>query len=70
MLTFDDGVVGPPPRQLDLAAKGAIPYYLSAGAIFDLLVTAHDVEELACRIANIETIQKRPHAKLFEKEAF
>ena len=51
-LTFDDSVVGTPPRQPDLAAMGAIPYYLSAGAVVDLLVTARDVKELACRIAN------------------
>jgi len=49
---------------------GAIPYYLSAGAVVDLLVTAHHVEELACRIANIETVQKRPRAKLLRKKTF
>jgi hypothetical protein len=58
--TFDNGVVWPPPRQLDLPAEGAIPYYLGAGAAFDLLIAAHDIEEFACGIANIDTRQERP----------
>jgi hypothetical protein len=48
----------------------SIPYYLGAGAAFDLLVAAHDVEEFACGVANIETRQKRPKAKLPKKIAF
>ena len=32
-----------------LAAEGAIPYYLGAGAAFDLLVAAHDVERTRLR---------------------
>ena len=36
----------------------------SAGAAFDLLVAAHNIEEFACGVAKIEPRQKRPQTKL------